>query len=635
MRQIFFGLDFERSHIKIGDTYFIAVDSSTYELLTDYSTEVSTSTQAKVYFDGSLYNEEKIDWTVVQTMTIKSFDNKIENTFNIKIVKTPTTEADESDVPFVPVITKEDDPLIYNAYVYNNELETNKYYFTTINGNELKIEVPSNYNLANLNIGFGYNYGVQFNNFVNFSGGQINVSEPVIVYAYNNQGVRKAYTLVVEKTLPAIVQTLSFPKIELSQYYANIGGVFMYNINYSEYSSNFTVTGTSISGYRMSVPLLNTVDLSNLSAYFYGNGDNLISYLGKTYLDYDAINLNLTSPAVLKVFSKAGNSVNYTIVGMPKSLSSLVGISFYTNYAIHKVMQDTEDETTTHLFLNEGYSVNNVPIYFQQSFNNTFLKYKGSYIPFNNYNKGFDATTPIIFTLEAENGRTVTSRVVVHPYNEEDVQVIPNSVSTNPSLHYVEINNSQVFYYQTQSSENPRGYFDNTVIYIRLNKNYTSRRFAPNFNFLYSGTYAVYVNDVLQFNNLSVQDFTNPVTYKFVAEDGTTKSYTIVVAFPSEEFKIIANTLTGVSESLLKEPISDYISVYPNPVVAGTELTVSTGGAVAKSIEIYSLIGSLMYTSFPNSSTSTLQTSLLAKGVYVAKIINDDLSSKSIRFIVN
>ncbi|TAF76342.1 MAG: T9SS C-terminal target domain-containing protein [Bacteroidetes bacterium] len=630
----FNGLDFEYDRKKVGNTYFIGVDSSTYETLSDYSARIYSSNLAKVYVDGELFTRQNLDWTQPHSVTIKSFDNKKENTFTIKVMQISTTSAQDNGVPFVPIVEVDKDlPIVNGAYISSNPLD-NGYYYAVQNGNEFKIEVPRNYNLENLYLDVYGNYNVQIGELAS-GGGRFNLANPITLYAYNNQGLRKEYTLVVEKTLPPIPAYMPSTSTGFANDYIVYNGNFLYNFDKYSWAGN---RGFTVSGNNILLPeLANITDISNVSIYFYQVGSfvNSFSIPGKAFNAGETIRLDLTTPKVVKVFAEAGNVAYYTITGFVPPLSSVVGINYFRNFAFHKVMQDVDNPAITHLFLNEGYSVSNAPIYYGLFGKNAKIKFNGEFIPTNNSSyRAFNATSPIVFTLIAENGSTVTSRVIVHPYDEADLDpVSPPSLSSDARVSRLSITNTTVYYYNQPSNSN--GYFANDVIYIRLDKNYTSKRFAADFDFFSnSNDVTVYVNDVLQFNGSSVQDFTEPVTFKIVAQNGTTKYYTVVVAEQGVPFKLIANTLTGVSETLTKQTSAEVV-LYPNPIAGGDELSVSTGLAVANAIEIYSLVGSLQKSIKPISNVSTINTYGLAKGVYLAKIKWADLSSKTIRFVID
>lgn len=631
----FNNIDFAYDRKKVGNTYFIGVDSSTYETLSDYSATIYRSSQAKVYVDGELFTGQNLDWTQPHSVTIKSFDDKKENTFTIKVMQISTTSAQDNGVPFVPIVEVDNNPpVIYQAYIYSNPLD-NGNYFAVLTGNEFKIEVPSNYNLENLNLYAYGSAGVQVGEYVGNNGGTLNLANPITLYAYNNQGLRKEYTLVVEKTLPPIPAYNPSTSADFftRSTYMLAGNTYYYNYNlYPYFGNTYTVSGNNL----LLPELDNSTDINDVRLAFFQFNSTAYNFSipGFTFGTNDYVQFDLSTPKVVKVFAEAGNVAYYTITGFVPPLSSVVGINYYRNFAFHKVMQDADDATITHLFLNDGYSVSNAPIYYDINGKNAKIKFNGEFIPTSSSNRGFNASSPIVFTLIAENGSTVTSKVIVHPYDEADLDpVLPPSLSSDARVYYLSINNATVYYYNQPSNSN--GYFANDVIYIRLDRNYTSKRFAADFGFFVnSNDVTVYVNDVLQFNGSSIQDFTEPVTFKIVAQNGTTKYYTVVVADPSAPFKLIANTLTGVSETLTKQTSAEVV-LYPNPIVGGDELSVSTGLAVANAIEIYSLVGSLQKSIKPISNVSTINTYGLAKGVYLAKIKWADLSSKTIRFVID
>lgn len=631
----FNGTDFEYDRKKVGNTYFIGVDSSTYETLSDYSATIYRSSQAKVYVDGELFTGRNLDWTQPHSVTIKSFDNKKENTFTIKVVQIATTSAQDNGVPYVPIVELDKDlPIIYGCQISSNPLD-NGNYGAVLSGSEFKIEVPSNYNLENLYLYAYGSAGVQVGEYVGSNGGTLNLANPITLYAYNNQGLRKEYTLVVEKTLPPIPAYMPSTSADFftRSTYMFAGNTYYYNYNlYPYFSDTYTVSGNNL----LLPELDNSIDINDVRLAFYQFNSTAYNFSvpGFTFGTNDYVQLDLSTPKVVKVFAEAGNVAYYTITGFVPPLSSVVGINYFRNFAFHKVMQDVDNPAITHLFLNDGYSVSNAPIYYDIFGKNAKIKFNGEFIPTSSSNRGFNASSPIVFTLIAENGSTVTSKVIVHPYDEADLDpVSPPSLSSDARVYYLSINNATVYYYNQPSNSN--GYFANDVIYIRLDRNYTSKRFAADFGFFVnSNDVTVYVNDVLQFKGSSIQDFTEPVTFKIVAQDGTTKYYTVVVAEQGVPFKLIANTLTGVSETLTKQTSAEVV-LYPNPIAGGDELSVSTGLAVANAIEIYSLVGSLQKSIKPISNVSTINTYGLAKGVYLAKIKWADLSSKTIRFVID
>lgn len=116
-----------------------------------------------------------------------------------------------------------------------------------------------------------------------------------------------------------------------------------------------------------------------------------------------------------------------------------------------------------------------------------------------------------------------------------------------------------------------------------------------------------YVGSTLQVSNVTENDFTNPVVYRVIAENGTSFDYTVTVSF---------NTGVDVSEWFSS------IKSYPNPV--SDRLTIEMTRP-ADRIQIINGLGQTMEDiRNPGQTTVEIQTSTWMKGIYFVRYYLDE-----------
>lgn len=121
-------------------------------------------------------------------------------------------------------------------------------------------------------------------------------------------------------------------------------------------------------------------------------------------------------------------------------------------------------------------------------------------------------------------------------------------------------------------------------------------------NFTSSPYSVVKINGIIQTSGVNVNDFTTPVTYTVVAQDGTSKNYTVRVVKSSVSVNI---------------PQKEFLKVYPNP--AGGILNIEHKEPVQR-IEIYSSTGQLLMEETPVSNSHRLNIGQLEPGAYISFI---------------
>ncbi len=79
------------------------------------------------------------------------------------------------------------------------------------------------------------------------------------------------------------------------------------------------------------------------------------------------------------------------------------------------------------------------------------------------------------------------------------------------------------------------------------------------------------------------------------------------------------------------EILNDYISVYPNPMVSGSRLFISSKTSTPKYVEIFDVLGKRVF--LTTASSKEINASLLIPGVYIIKI-SDENQSASRKLII-
>lgn len=128
----------------------------------------------------------------------------------------------------------------------------------------------------------------------------------------------------------------------------------------------------------------------------------------------------------------------------------------------------------------------------------------------------------------------------------------------------------------------------------------------------------VWVDRVEQVSGESITDFSQPVSYTVVAEDGQS----------SKDYTIIVNVITGIEDDW------EGFSIFPNPTFGELNFKTSNSSIVDLSkMRILDLSGK-NYTAFITIHNNKLDVGELRQGVYLLELI-DNQSIKHIRFIKN
>ena len=96
-----------------------------------------------------------------------------------------------------------------------------------------------------------------------------------------------------------------------------------------------------------------------------------------------------------------------------------------------------------------------------------------------------------------------------------------------------------------------------------------------------------------------------------------------------EEYKIqvprieqLYGTPDGV-EHIINNPLNN-VKLYPNPVEAGTPVTIECDGAAK--VEIYNIGGALVQAT-EIEGTAAIETAALSQGIYIIRVITEDATS--------
>lgn len=87
---------------------------------------------------------------------------------------------------------------------------------------------------------------------------------------------------------------------------------------------------------------------------------------------------------------------------------------------------------------------------------------------------------------------------------------------------------------------------------------------------------------------------------------------------------------------IVSDPIKEKkVTISPNPAVADVKLTIQGKDAEVKSIAIYSIIGSEVFSKNYNSSANTFELAVrnLKKGKYMVRVVFSDNSSEVVTLI--
>jgi hypothetical protein len=192
---------------------------------------------------------------------------------------------------------------------------------------------------------------------------------------------------------------------------------------------------------------------------------------------------------------------------------------------------------------------------------------------------------PVIYTLISGNGNTKDWTAVV--------DYLPNDQNDILSYSFLAENNQSL----------PEDYFGEIIgqdIFIGIP--YGTEITDLIASFTLSSEANAYVDDVLQLSGINTNDFTDPVNYEIIAENGDINQYEVIVSF-----------ITKVNSIFLND-----FQLFPNPV--NTELFIkSKNGENINEITIFNQLGQKVF--YEKRANSNIDVSILEQGIYVVEVV--------------
>ena len=127
-------------------------------------------------------------------------------------------------------------------------------------------------------------------------------------------------------------------------------------------------------------------------------------------------------------------------------------------------------------------------------------------------------------------------------------------------------------------------------------------------SFVASSGATVKVGSTTQTSGTTANDFTNPVVYTIVAQDGSTKTYTV--------------TVTVSPNTSIFDAVNNGFSVFPNPADDNLEVNF-TNTTVTGKIRVMNPIGIIVYENSFNT-THTINLTSFEAGLYMLSILKED-----------
>ena len=373
-----------------------------------------------------------------------------------------------------------------------------------------------------------------------------------------------------------------------------------------------TATGV-ISGTNISVTVPNGTNVTALVATFASSALSTVKVGGTAQVSGSTVN-NFTSPVSYVVTAEDGTTQTYTVTVTVSSSNQNTGADFatfgFTNPAVTGVISGTTIAVTVPY----GTNVKSLVATFNVSSGATV---KVSNVTQTNNGSVVDFTAPVTYTVTSQDGKTIKTYVV--------------TVTVTPLLSSAK----ELLTFGFTSPAVTGTISGNTV---GLNVPYGTNVSALVANFTTSPNATVRVGSAVQISGSTSNNFTSSVLYTVVAQDGTTKDYTVVVTVA---------TSTGGTGSSSKDITSfGLLSPYITGVINGTNISITgqAGSDITKQQIYFSITGASLtlngvplttnvsVVNFSNPVTVTVTAADGTKKDYVITVTIPKKSDKVITF---
>ena len=225
---------------------------------------------------------------------------------------------------------------------------------------------------------------------------------------------------------------------------------------------------------------------------------------------------------------------------------------------------------------------------------------EGALVVFNGTEK-ITGNNGIVIFEDITPGKNLTYSVSKENYESDNgkLDVIDTNIGKDIILNSVLSSEKEILVFRINDAEGDIIPAENKIIINVPLETDISKLIAA---FILSDGAKAEVNGLVQYSGITENDFSNDVIYKVIAEDGSSKEWTVSVALN-----------TGI-----EDPEIQSILVYPNP--ASDNIFVLN--AVNKNIEIYSNEGKLLISLTISSDNEIVDLSKLSEGIYHIQIEN-------------
>lgn len=192
-----------------------------------------------------------------------------------------------------------------------------------------------------------------------------------------------------------------------------------------------------------------------------------------------------------------------------------------------------------------------------------------------------DFSEPLTYTVTAESGMTSVDWLVTVIAANNEAEIISYAIPQQNREVTIDANAH--------------------TIDVQVSQNVDVTNLSPFFTL--SENAKVYVNSVEQVSGVTTNDFTNPVVYEVVAQDGTSIEWTVTVSVS-----------TGIDD---KQEMA--FSVFPNPSNGNVFIHCDSDFRGA-TIKIFDMTGALLFEYAMNNARKALDLSQLSKGIYIIRM---------------
>ena len=447
---------------------------------------------------------------------------------------------------------KSNDCKLYTIYITNPYVSSSDGAST----NFITLAIPYTSNLKSLIAGFSLGTGAtaKIGNVVQQSGVTVNnFSNTVIYTVIAEDGTSKDYTIVVNMTAASSQKVLSNYSIPNSVSSIATGStiniVMPYGTNVKALKSLFTVSNLAI------VKVGNVQQTTNVTTN------------------------DFTNPVVYRVFAQDSSFSDYTVTVTLAPISTdnlMYNFSFNTPYSKGTINGNTITVTVPY-----GTNLKALAAVFSVS---NFATVKVGSTVQSSYYTNNDFTNPVVYTVTAQDGST----------KDYTVNVLIAAGSSLKDMLLFSIQSSAL-------SASFTGTISGNTISVTLPFGASINSLAVTFTCSANAT--VKIGSAVQSNDGSLKDFTKAVIYTVVAQDGSTKEYTVNVttALPSSEKKFLTYYVYA-NNIKCNGYVTDSVIYVAVPL--GSDIT-NLSAYFTTSINSYAKVGSLIQSSSSTKNNFT------------------------------